>query len=202
MLSTLSNVRNGLNCSINSFLLKPALRKTLRYTTIALLLLFVTSFCYALYLRWFPPVTTPLMVMRALGPKEKDDWQLRARWRGYEDISANAKLAVIASEDQNFAFHHGFDYEAIEKAMKHNKKGKKIRGASTISQQVAKNVFLWPGRSWIRKGFEVYFTFLIETLWSKERILTMYLNVAEMGDGIFGVEAASQRYFKKTGGCA
>lgn len=116
-----------------------------------------------------------------------------------DKISKNAKLAVIAAEDQLFPEHFGFDMESIEKALEYNekKKGKKMRGASTISQQVAKNVFLWQGRSWMRKGLEVYFTFMIETLWSKRRILEMYLNVIEMGNGVFGIEAAAQVYFKK-----
>lgn len=109
-------------------------------------------------------------------------------------------LAVITSEDQKFEEHFGFDLEAIEKARKYNDrhKGKKVKGASTISQQTAKNVFLWPQRSYIRKGFEVYFTFLIELLWSKERIMEVYLNVIEMGDGVYGAEAAAQQYFGKS----
>jgi monofunctional biosynthetic peptidoglycan transglycosylase len=114
-------------------------------------------------------------------------------------MSKAAKLAVIASEDQLFPDHNGFDIKGIERALAFNKKkkGKKIRGASTISQQVAKNVFLWQGRSWFRKGLEVYFTFMIELVWSKERILEVYLNEAEMGKGIFGIEAAAKKYFKK-----
>ena len=116
------------------------------------------------------------------------------------EISKNAKLAVMASEDQLFPDHNGFDIKSIQKALDFNKKkkGKKIRGASTISQQVAKNVFLWQGRSWIRKGLEVYFTFLIELIWGKKRILEVYLNEAEMGKGIFGIEAAAKKYFKKS----
>jgi monofunctional biosynthetic peptidoglycan transglycosylase len=114
-------------------------------------------------------------------------------------MSKASKLAVIASEDQLFPDHNGFDIKGIERALAFNKKkkGKKIRGASTISQQVAKNVFLWQGRSWFRKGLEVYFTFMIELVWSKERILEVYLNEAEMGKGIFGIEAAAKKYFKK-----
>jgi monofunctional biosynthetic peptidoglycan transglycosylase len=113
-------------------------------------------------------------------------------------MSPNAKLAVISSEDQIFTDHNGFDFKSIKKAMAYNeKKPGRLRGGSTISQQVAKNVFLWQGRSWVRKGLEVYFTFMIELVWSKKRILEMYLNVAEMGKGIFGIEAASQAYFKK-----
>lgn len=117
-----------------------------------------------------------------------------------QQLSKNAKLAVIASEDQLFPDHNGFDIKSIQKALNFNKKkkGKKIRGASTISQQVAKNVFLWQGRSWFRKGLEVYFTFLIELIWGKERILEVYLNEAEMGKGIFGMEAASRKYFQKS----
>lgn len=112
-------------------------------------------------------------------------------------MSKQAKLAVMASEDQLFPDHNGFDMKSIQKALKYNKKkkGKKVRGASTISQQVAKNVFLWQGRSWVRKGLEVYFTFLIEAVWSKKRILEVYLNEAEMGKGVFGIEAAAQNYF-------
>jgi len=115
------------------------------------------------------------------------------------EISPNAKLAVMASEDQLFPDHNGFDWKSIEKAMAYNKKKPgRIHGASTISQQVAKNVFLWQGRSWLRKSLEIYFTFMIETLWSKERILDLYLNVSEMGDGVFGIEAASRKNFGKS----
>ena len=116
-----------------------------------------------------------------------------------DEMSTAAKLAVIASEDQLFPDHNGFDIKGIKKALAFNKKkkGKKIRGASTISQQVAKNVFLWQGRSWFRKGLEVYFTFMIELVWNKQRILEVYLNEAEMGKGIFGIEAAAKKYFKK-----
>jgi len=116
-----------------------------------------------------------------------------------DEINPQARLAVIASEDQLFADHNGFDWKSIEKAQKYNErhKGRRVKGASTISQQTAKNVFLFPARSWIRKGFEVYFTFLIEVCWSKHRIMEMYLNVIETGNGIYGVEAAAQEYFHK-----
>ena len=118
-------------------------------------------------------------------------------WVQLKDISPNLVLAVIASEDNNFETHYGVDFKAIEKAQKLNKKGKKIRGASTITQQTAKNAFLWPARNYIRKGLELYFTGLIELFWGKERIMEVYLNVIEMGDSIYGAEAAAQKYFKK-----
>ena len=124
--------------------------------------------------------------------------QLQHSWVSIEAISENLSLAVICSEDQNFLDHFGFDFKAIERSLDAAQKGtKRLRGASTISQQTAKNVFLWPGRSWVRKGLEVYFTVLIEIAWSKERILEVYLNSIEMGNGIYGAEAASQHYFKK-----
>jgi monofunctional biosynthetic peptidoglycan transglycosylase len=116
-------------------------------------------------------------------------------WVSLEKMSPSMPVAVMASEDQRFLTHHGFDFDAIQKAAESNKDGKKIRGGSTISQQTAKNVFLWPGRSWIRKGFETYFTFLIELLWSKQRIMEVYLNSIEMGDGIYGVDAVAEYHF-------
>ncbi|MDQ3141193.1 MAG: monofunctional biosynthetic peptidoglycan transglycosylase [Bacteroidota bacterium] len=140
---------------------------------------------------FFPPITLTQLNSQLTG---------HGLYRDYvslKNISSHAVLAVIASEDQLFADHFGLDFESIEKAKEHNKKKKRKRGASTISQQVAKNVFLWQGRSWIRKGLEVYFTGLIEILWSKRRIVEIYLNIAEMGEGVFGIEAASQRFFRK-----
>jgi monofunctional biosynthetic peptidoglycan transglycosylase len=119
-------------------------------------------------------------------------------WVSIEDISKNLVLAVIASEDNNFESHYGVDFKAIEKANKLNKRGKKIRGASTITQQTAKNTFLWPARTYVRKGLELYFTGLVELVWGKKRIMEVYLNVIEMGDGIYGAEAASQEYFHKS----
>lgn len=145
--------------------------------------------------KWVPVPFTPLMAIRYF---ENPDEDIRHNWVAMENISGNLKVAVIASEDQNFPNHDGFDYEAIQKAMEDNKKGRRVRGASTISQQTAKNVFLWPQRSWFRKGLEVYFTFWIELLWSKERILEVYLNSIEMGKGIYGAEAASQAWFGKS----
>lgn len=124
--------------------------------------------------------------------------KLERDYISYDEMSDNVKKAVIASEDQNFYKHNGLDFGAIEKAIEQNQKGKRLRGGSTISQQTAKNIFLWNGRSWLRKGLEVGYTFLIEKIWGKEVILERYLNSIEMGQGVFGVEAASQYYFKKT----
>lgn len=118
-------------------------------------------------------------------------------WTSADEISPQLRLAVLAAEDQRFPEHSGFDFEAIEKAVEHNERGGTVRGASTISQQVAKNLFLWPGRSWLRKGLEAALTALIETIWTKERILEVYVNVAEFGDGVFGAEAAARRFFDK-----
>ena len=123
--------------------------------------------------------------------------KLKRNYVSYEEMGSNVKKAVIASEDQAFFSHNGFDYKAIEKAMKHNEQGKKLRGGSTISQQTAKNIFLWQGRSWIRKGIEAVYTFIIELVWGKDVILERYLNSIEMGRGVFGVEAASEYYFNK-----
>lgn len=152
-----------------------------------------------IFFRWVPVPITPLMVIRCVEQKmDGKDLKLSKTWKPLEKISPSLQLAVVCAEDQNFLTHNGFDFAAIQKAIKHNEISKRKRGASTISQQVAKNVFLWNGRSWVRKGFEVYFTFLIETIWSKERIMEVYLNVIEMGKGIYGAEAASQEYFNRS----
>ncbi|SDS35001.1 monofunctional biosynthetic peptidoglycan transglycosylase [Gramella sp. MAR_2010_147] len=159
-----------------------------------LLGLFLFSILIVVIYKFVPVPFTPLMAIRYF---ENPEEPLEHDWVPIEDISRHLQLAVIASEDQNFANHSGFDFKAIEKAMEDNRSGRKIRGASTISQQTAKNVFLWPGRTWFRKGMEAYFTFLIEIIWSKERILEVYLNSIEMGKGIYGAQAASQHWFKK-----
>ncbi|TDU43425.1 monofunctional biosynthetic peptidoglycan transglycosylase [Gelidibacter sediminis] len=149
--------------------------------------------------KWVPVPATPLMVIRYIEQKQADaETVWKHDWVPIEEISKNLQLAVICSEDQNFLQHNGFDMKAIEKAFENNNKGKKVRGASTISQQTAKNVFLWPQRSWVRKGMEAYVTFLIELIWTKERIMEVYLNSIEMGNGIYGAEAASQHWFKKS----
>lgn len=121
----------------------------------------------------------------------------RYQWTNYQDISSQLSLAVIAAEDQKFPYHHGFDLGAVRKAFEHNQEGGSLRGASTITQQVAKNLFLWPGRSYLRKGLEAYFALLIELLWTKQRILEVYVNIAQMGDNAFGAGAASRLFFDK-----
>ena len=153
------------------------------------------SVLLVLVYKWAPVPATPLMVIRYF---EYPEEAVKHDWVPIEEISSNLQLAVVASEDQNFLHHNGFDYKAIQNALEENKRGKRTRGASTISQQTAKNVFLWPQRSWLRKGFEVYFTFLIELFWSKERILEVYLNSIEMGKGVYGAEAASIFWFGKS----
>jgi monofunctional biosynthetic peptidoglycan transglycosylase len=150
-------------------------------------------------LRWIPPLTSGVMVERRIDALLAwKSYRIDYRWVPWSRISKHAGLAVIAAEDQNFPNHYGFDVQSIQRAIDAHEKGRRLRGASTISQQVAKNVFLWSGRSFVRKGLEAYFTVLIELTWSKRRILEVYLNVAEMGDGVFGVEAASQRFFRKS----
>jgi monofunctional glycosyltransferase len=171
------------------------MKRFFRFLFKLLLGLFLFSILMVVIYKWVPVPFTPLMAIRYF---ENPEEEIRHEWVPMEEISNNLKVAVIASEDQNFPNHNGFDYEAIQKAMEDNKKGRRVRGASTISQQTAKNVFLWPQRSWFRKGLEVYFTFWIELLWSKERILEVYLNSIEMGKGIYGAEAASQAWFGKS----
>lgn len=147
-------------------------------------------------LKYVPVYYTPLMAVRTYQNWNDSSYHTYKNWVPIEKISPNLAMAVMASEDTRFLTHKGFDWEEIGNAVEAHKKGKKLRGASTISQQTAKNVFLLPGRSWVRKGFEAYFTCLIEWIWGKERILEVYLNVAEMGRGIFGAEAAAERLFK------
>jgi len=150
-------------------------------------------------LKWINPFTSSIMIQRKIEAMVTfSEKQIIAYyWVSYDEISKQMALAVIAAEDQNFPFHFGFDLEQIEKAIERNERGGRLRGASTITQQVAKNLFLWEGRSFIRKGIEAYFTLLIEIFWTKERILEVYLNIVEMGNMIFGVGAASKIYFYK-----
>lgn len=160
------------------------------------LFLFITSFGAVVVLKYVPIWVTPLVVSRWIDTFGTDESShVYKKWRSYDDISKEAALAVIASEDQAFPRHWGFDFDEIQDAIRENQHRKRPRGASTITQQVAKNVFLWSGRSYVRKGLEVYFTVLIELIWGKRRILEVYLNVAETGPMTFGVEAASQRFY-------
>ena len=161
---------------------------------------FASTILSVVVYRFLPVWVTPLMVIRCCQQvSEGRDLKLSHDWEPLENISPSLPVAVIASEDARFMEHHGFDYEAIEHAAKRNREHPEKRklGASTISQQTAKNVFLWPGRSWTRKGFEVYFTTLIELLWSKQRIMEVYLNSIEMGEGIYGAQAVAEEHFGK-----
>jgi monofunctional biosynthetic peptidoglycan transglycosylase len=174
------------------------LQKIKRWILKAMIVFLIASVASVILFRWIPIPVTPLMVIRSVEQLADGDKAIfEHQWVSLGKISNNLAKAVIVSEDQKFIEHFGFDIEAIEKAFKGNQKGKKIKGGSTITQQTAKNVFLWPQRSYIRKGFEMYFTFLIEVFWSKERILEVYLNSIEMGNGIYGAEAASQYWFNK-----
>jgi len=178
--------------------MKAFLIKIFRITLKILIGFVILSVVSVILFRWVPVPLTPLMLIRCV--EQKSDGKpmtLKHDWVPLEEISPKLQLAVVCSEDQNYLKHFGFDWGAIEKAMKANENGKKIRGGSTITQQTAKNVFLWPGRSYIRKGFEAWFTLLIEIFWSKERIMEVYLNSIEMGNGVYGAEAAAQHWFKK-----
>ena len=170
-----------------------------RAVLIAALLCIVVSVLLVVLLRWINPRISAFMVEATLSAwVDRDhDYTLRHQWVDLQQISPNLALAVVASEDQKFPEHWGFDVEAIEKAYQLNQHTHRVRGASTISQQVATNLFLWSGRSYFRKGLEAYFTVLIETFWPKRRILEVYLNSAEFGSGTFGAEAAAERYFHK-----
>lgn len=171
-------------------LLKVAVRLVLAFLIITNLVVILYSFV--------PVPISPLMVIRSVQQKQAGkELRLKKDWVSFDALPNNLQLAVVCTEDQNFLKHNGFDFEQIKKAVEENKQRKKARGASTISQQTAKNVFLWPKSSWVRKGLEVYFTMLIELWWSKERIMTVYLNVIEFGDGIYGAEAAAQHFFGK-----
>ena len=160
------------------------------------LLFFGSTILFVLLYRWCPVYVTPLMVIRCTQQVwHGEKIRLRHHWVPMEQISPSLAVAVMTSEDQLFLEHHGFDFNAIGQAIKERQSGKRKRGASTISQQTAKNVFLWPGGGWFRKGLEVYFTALIELVWGKERIMEVYLNSIEMGDGIYGAEAVAQLHF-------
>jgi len=162
------------------------------------LLLFLFSLIVVTIFKWVPIPYTPLMAIRSFEYRDDSNFKTIKRWTPLKEISPNMVMAVIASEDNRFEEHNGFDWIEIDKAIADGKRGKRLRGASTISQQTAKNVFLTPSRSWVRKGLEVYFTVAIELIWGKRRIMEVYLNVAEMGKGIYGAEAAANELFKKT----
>lgn len=162
-------------------------------STAGLILTFnVLAFLWVLLYAYIPVPVTKLMVL------DREEKIVAYEWTDLNNISEKVQLAVMCAEDQYFLLHNGLDFKSIDKALESNKAGGRVKGASTLTQQVAKNVFLWPNRDWGRKGAELYFALLIEMVWSKERIMEVYLNVAEMGDGIYGVEAASKKYFKKS----
>lgn len=164
-----------------------------------LLIFLLFSVIGLLLLRWINPVTSSIMIQRQIEAFAEGNFKLiQYRWVNYDDITPELPVAFVAAEDQNFPNHYGFDFEQIEKALEQHKRGRRLRGASTITQQVAKNLFLWEDRSFIRKGAEAYFTVLIELLWSKKRILEVHINIAEMGEMIFGVSAACEVHFKRT----
>ena len=172
-------------------------RKIFIWIRKALLWFFGLSIAMVILFKWVPIPFTPLMAIRVVENKwNGSEAYLNHDWEPIENISPNLQKAVIASEDGNFLKHSGFDFKAMQKAFKNNKKGRRLKGGSTISQQTAKNVFLWQGRSSVRKGLEAYFTFLIELIWGKERIMEVYLNSIEMGDGIYGAQAAAEYWYK------
>ncbi|RPI80134.1 MAG: monofunctional biosynthetic peptidoglycan transglycosylase [Desulfobacteraceae bacterium] len=177
----------------NKSLFQRFISKLIRYAFIFLIL----SVILILPLRWMHPPASAFMLRYRLNTwyHEVKGATFQYEWVKWDQISPNASLAVLAAEDQKFLDHNGFDYEAINEAWQKNQHSKKVRGASTISQQVAKNLYLWPGKSFFRKGLEAYFTLLIEILWPKQRIMEVYLNIAEFGNGIYGVEAASKKFF-------
>ncbi|HJW07686.1 MAG TPA: monofunctional biosynthetic peptidoglycan transglycosylase [Rhodanobacter sp.] len=173
------------------------LARLLRMLAIALLAWLALSWLVVLVLRFMPPWTSAVMLERQLGAwiHGEKDFRLRQHWVPWQQVSGWVPLAMVAGEDQKFPYHHGFDLDSIQDALDAADDGKRLRGASTLSQQTAKNLFLWNGRSFVRKGLEAYFTVLIELTWPKRRILEVYMNIAELGDGIYGVGAASEAYF-------
>lgn len=174
------------------------LRLALHIFKLLVIIFFAGSILSVIIFRFVNPPVTLLMIQRGFERKAAGkDWKIDKQWKNFDEISDPMKRAAVAAEDQSFLENHGFDFKAIEKAIEKNAHSKKLIGGSTITQQTAKNVFLWPGRSFIRKGFEAYFTMLIDLFWSKKRIMEVYLNIIETGDGIYGVEAASQAYFHK-----
>ncbi len=175
------------------------LKKIKHFLFKAMIWFFGISIFLVVFFKWVPVPMTPLMVIRLVEQKmDGKEMKCSHDWVPMESIAVNMQKAVIASEDGTFLTHYGFDFDAIQKAFKNNEKGKKLKGGSTISQQTAKNIFLWQGRSYLRKGLEAYFTMLIELIWGKERIMEVYLNSIEMGDGVYGVQAASEFWYNKS----
>ncbi|MEO6102069.1 MAG: monofunctional biosynthetic peptidoglycan transglycosylase [Pseudoxanthomonas sp.] len=174
-------------------------RRWLRWLLALPFLFAAASVIQVAVLRFVDPPFSAFMAARQLEAWSSGEWSFRVAydWRDMQRISANLPVAMVAAEDQNFATHSGFDFKAIEKALDNNAKGGKTRGASTVSQQVAKNLFLWQGGGWLRKGVEAWYTVLIEAMWPKLRILEVYANVAEFGDGIYGAQAAARSYWRK-----
>jgi len=184
--------------SVNQNEKKSPIKKVARFLGKVLLWFLGVSLFLVVLFKFVPVPFTPLMAIRAIESKmDGKEMYCSHDWVPIEDISKNMQRAVIASEDGTFLTHNGFDFSAIQKAMKNNEKGRKLKGGSTISQQTAKNVFLWQGRSYFRKALEAYFTVLIEFVWGKERIMEVYLNSIEMGDGVYGIEAAAEHWYRK-----
>lgn len=186
--------------SDNGFPPKPSLfMRLLRAATILFSATFLLPILIILLFRFLPIPTTSFMMQKRIAYwRGKSKTSVSYRWTRWKDIPSYVALAVVAAEDQKFPYHHGFDWEGIAEAQERNRRGKRLRGGSTITQQTAKNLFLWPEKSYVRKGLEAYFTVLLEILWSKQRILQVYLNIAEFGDGIYGIDAAAEKFFKKT----
>lgn len=178
---------------------QPLWRRLLRFVALAALAWLALTWLCVLVLRVVPPLTSAFMLERRLSAilHGERDFALRYQWVPFGKVSSDLPIALVAGEDQKFPHHHGFDLQAIADALDEADEGERLRGASTISQQTAKNLFLWGGRSFVRKGFEAYFTVLVELTWPKQRILEVYLNVAEFGDGIYGAQAAAQQFFHK-----
>jgi monofunctional biosynthetic peptidoglycan transglycosylase len=175
------------------------LRRILLFLLIIALGFGTLSVAITILFRFVAPPVSALMIERRFDSlREGRQYTAHYQWIDFDRIAPTMAAAVIAAEDQNFSSHHGFDWDAIQRAIDYDENGTRVRGASTLTQQTAKNMFLWPKRNWLRKGFEAYFTVLLESCWGKRRILETYLNIVEFGDGIYGVEAASQRFFHKS----
>ena len=181
---------------------RPRRRRLWKLLLLAPFLLVALSIVQVALLRFIDPPFSTVMAARQLEQWGSGNWDYRIhyQWRDLQQMAPSLPISLVAAEDQRFPDHNGFDLQAIEKARDHNARGGRLRGASTISQQTAKNLFLWSGRSWFRKGLEAYYTLLMETLWPKTRILEVYVNVAEFGDGIYGAQAAAKRHFGKDAG--